>query len=235
MLQITDLTLAYGVNPVVRDVSLTVPAGEIFTLLGPNGAGKTSILRAVSGLLQPRSGDIRLNDVSLTGASPSAVVRHGIAHVPEGRQVFPEMSVLDNLYLGATPHIRDRATVQRLLRQNHELFPILTERADQPAGTLSGGEQQQLVIARGLMADPRLLLLDEPTLGLAPVIVEQLVALFPRLVALGLTVLIAEQNVDFALRIAASGAVMASGEIHVAGAADELRDTDDVKQAYLGG
>ena len=154
MLEIEDLTLAYGVNRVVRNARFKVAEGAIYALLGPNGAGKTSILRAVSGLMTPVSGDIRFEGESLLKRRPDRVVLDGIAHVPEGRRIFPEMSVLDNLLVGATVHIREKAKTRELLERNFSLFPILKERARQAGGTLSGGEQQQLTIARGLMASP---------------------------------------------------------------------------------
>jgi len=234
MMEVHGLTLAYGVNRVVRDVSFSVQQGEVFAILGANGSGKTSILRAVSGLMAPLSGDIRFDGQSVIGQTPDAIVRRGISQVPEGRRVFPEMSVLDNLLVGATVHINDRNRVRRLLERNFELFPILRERVQQAAGTFSGGEQQQLTIARGLMADPRLLLVDEPTLGLAPAVIQSVVEVVRRMSALGLTIVVAEQNADFALKVAKGGIVLSSGEIRFEGDVETLRRTEEVRRAYLG-
>lgn len=234
MLEVRGLTLAYGVNRVVRDVSFSVREGVVFAILGANGSGKTSILRAASGLMAPLSGDIRFDGESVIGQTPDAIVRRGISQVPEGRKVFPEMSVLDNLLVGATVHIQDRDRVRRLLERNFELFPILRERVRQAAGTFSGGEQQQLTIARGLMADPRLLLVDEPTLGLAPAVIQSVVEVIRRMSAMGLTLVVAEQNADFALKVAKAGIVLSSGEIRFEGDVETLRSTEEVRRAYLG-
>jgi len=234
VLDVRNLVLAYGVNRVVRNVSFSVAQGEVFALLGPNGAGKTSILRAVSGLVPAVSGDILFLDKSLLGRRPHSIVLDGIAHVPEGRQIFPEMSVHDNLLVGATVHIRNRARVRELEARCLELFPIIRERASQAGGTLSGGEQQQLTIARGLMADPKLLIVDEPTLGLAPAIINVVAESFRKLRALGLTIIVAEQNADFALKVADHGVVLASGEISFVGTVKALSDRDMLRKAYMG-
>jgi branched-chain amino acid transport system ATP-binding protein len=235
MLEIRNLVLAYGVNRVVRDVSFTVKKGEVFALLGPNGAGKTSILRAISGLMPALAGDILFEGKSQLKMRPHVIVSNGIAHVPEGRQIFPEMSVLDNLLVGATVHIGDRNRTRELQARCLELFPIIRERARQAGGTLSGGEQQQLTIARGLMADPKLLIVDEPTLGLAPAIISTVAESFRKLRDLGLTIVVAEQNADFALKVADRGIVIASGELSFAGDVDVLRNRDVLRKAYLGG
>ena len=234
MLEIDDLTLAYGVNRVVRGVSMSVGEGEVCALLGPNGAGKTSILRAISGLMQPVGGQITFEGTSLLRRAPDRIVLDGIAHVPEGRRIFPEMSVLDNLLVGATVHIRERQKTRELVERNYAMFPILKERARQAGGTLSGGEQQQLTIARGLMAQPRLLMVDEPTLGLAPAIINMLVETFRALKALGLTIIVAEQNADFALRVADNGVVLSGGEVSFRGTVDALGDSERLRRAYLG-
>ena len=234
MLEIDDLTLAYGVNRVVRGVSMSVGEGEVCALLGPNGAGKTSILRAISGLMQPVGGQITFEGTSLLKRAPDRIVLDGIAHVPEGRRIFPEMSVLDNLLVGATVHIRERQKTRELIERNYAMFPILEERARQAGGTLSGGEQQQLTIARGLMAQPRLLMVDEPTLGLAPAIINTLVDTFRALKALGLTIIVAEQNADFALRVADNGVVLSGGEVSFRGTVDALGDSERLRRAYLG-
>ena len=234
MLEIDDLTLAYGVNRVVRGFSLSVDEGEVCALLGPNGAGKTSILRAISGLMRPLTGQIDFEGKSLLRRAPDRIVLDGIAHVPEGRRIFPEMSVLDNLLVGATVHIRERQKTRELIERNYAMFPILKERARQAGGTLSGGEQQQLTIARGLMAQPRLLMVDEPTLGLAPAIINTLVDTFRALKSLGLTIVVAEQNAEFALRVADNGTVISGGEVSFSGTVDSLRDSEKLRRAYLG-
>jgi branched-chain amino acid transport system ATP-binding protein len=234
-LEIKNLTLAYGVNRVVRDVSFAVEEGGAFAILGPNGAGKTSILRAVSGLMSPASGNITVRGQSIVGQRPHAIVANGVSHVPEGRKIFPEMSVLDNLLVGGTVLIWDRKRLRELLERNFELFPILKERAKQPGGALSGGEQQQLTVARGLMADPKILIVDEPTLGLAPAIILNMAGMFRRLLGLGLTVVIAEQNADFALKIASNGVVISNGQVKFQGDVATLRHGDALKRAYLGG
>jgi branched-chain amino acid transport system ATP-binding protein len=234
VLEIKNLVLAYGVNRVVRDVSFSVAKGEVFALLGPNGAGKTSILRAVSGLVPAVSGDILFEGKSLLKRRPHAIVLDGIAHVPEGRQIFPEMTVHDNLLVGATVHISNRTRTMELEARCLELFPIIRERAKQAGGTLSGGEQQQLTIARGLMADPRLLIVDEPTLGLAPAIINTVADSFRKLRDLGLTIVVAEQNADFALKVADHGIVIASGEVSFSGSVSALSDRNVLRRAYLG-
>lgn len=234
MLAVSNLVLAYGVNRVVRDVSFTVEKGEVFALLGPNGAGKTSILRAISGLVPAVSGNISFEGKSLLKRRPHSIVLDGIAHVPEGRQIFPEMTVHDNLLVGATVHIRNRARTKELEARCLELFPIIRERANQAGGTLSGGEQQQLTIARGLMADPRLLIVDEPTLGLAPAIINTVADSFRKLRDLGLTIVVAEQNADFALKVADHGIVIASGEVSFSGTVKTLGDRSVLRRAYLG-
>jgi branched-chain amino acid transport system ATP-binding protein len=234
MLDVERLTLAYGVNRVVRRVSFGVCDGEAYAILGPNGAGKTSILRAVSGLMRPLEGDVRYRGKSLLGLRPHAIVLAGISHVPEGRKIFPEMTVIDNLLVGATVHISNARLTRELLERNFTLFPILRERARQLGSSLSGGEQQQLTIARGLMADPKLLLIDEPTLGLAPAVVTALAETLLRLRKMGLTIVVAEQNADFALRIATRGVVMSGGEVSFEGEVAALRDSEQIRRAYLG-
>jgi branched-chain amino acid transport system ATP-binding protein len=234
MLDVERLTLAYGVNRVVRRVSFGVRDGEAYAILGPNGAGKTSILRAVSGLMRPVEGDVRYRGKSLLGLRPHAIVSAGISHVPEGRKIFPEMTVIDNLLVGATVHISNARLTRELLERNFTLFPILRERARQLGSSLSGGEQQQLTIARGLMADPKLLLIDEPTLGLAPAVVTALAETLLRLRKMGLTIVVAEQNADFALRIATRGVVMSGGELSFEGEVAALRDSEQIRRAYLG-
>jgi branched-chain amino acid transport system ATP-binding protein len=235
MLEVNNLTLAYGVNRVVRDVSFSIEEREAFAILGPNGAGKTSILRAASGLIPVAAGEILFEGRSLIGQPPHAIVLRGLSHVPEGRQIFPEMTILENLLVGATVHIRDHNLTRELLERNFELFPVLRERSKQLGGSLSGGQQQQLTIARGLMANPRLLIVDEPTLGLAPAIIHALVDTFLKLVSLGLTVVIAEQNANFALSVAHRGIVLSSGEVRLQSDVAALRQAGELRKAYLGG
>lgn len=234
-LEIRNLTLAYGMNRVVRGVTFAVPEAAAYAILGPNGAGKTSILRAISGLMPVVGGDIVHCGESLVGRPPHAIVLLGISHVPEGRKIFAEMTVLDNLLVGAHIHGGDAKKIASLLDRNFALFPILRQRAHSSGGSLSGGQQQQLTIARGLMADPKVLLVDEPTLGLAPTVIGLVAETFSRLLELGLTIVIAEQNADFALRVASRGVVIAGGERSYEGDVAALRSSEQIRRAYLGG
>jgi branched-chain amino acid transport system ATP-binding protein len=233
LLNLDGVQAGYGDLVAVRDVTLEVRPGEIVALIGGNGAGKTTTLRAISGLVPLRGGRLELDGVSIAGRPPSAIVAAGIAHVPEGRQLFPTMSVLENLELGArTPESRRRRaeSLERVI----VLFPRLGERRGQLAGTLSGGEQQMVAIGRALMARPRLLLLDEPSLGLAPVVVT---SIFDNLRAInrdGVTILLVEQNVLRALRLSHRAYVLENGAIVLDGASHRLLDNEAVKQAYLG-
>jgi branched-chain amino acid transport system ATP-binding protein len=233
LLRLDAVQAGYGDLTAVRDVSLEVCAGEIVALIGSNGAGKTTTLRAICGLLPLRGGRVELDGVSVGGLSPAALVAGGIAHVPEGRQLFPTMTVLENLELGArTPESRRRRaeSLDRVLA----LFPRLGERRGQLAGTLSGGEQQMTAIGRALMARPRLLLLDEPSLGLAPVVVT---SIFENLRAInrdGVTILLVEQNVLRALRLSHRAYVLDNGAITLEGTSDRLLADETIKRAYLG-
>jgi branched-chain amino acid transport system ATP-binding protein len=233
LLEIRDLDFAYGDVQVLRGVSLSVNAGEIVTLVGSNGAGKSTTLRNISRLLRPRSGSIVFDGHDLTKLSSHEVVELGVIQVPEGRRVFPEMTVLENLRMGSyAKHTRaDRA---KNLERGLTLFPRLRERIKQLGGTLSGGEQQMLAIARGLMAMPRLLLLDEPSLGLSPLLVQTIFATIQQINAQGTSVLLVEQNVYQSLRIAARGYVLETGKIALSGAGAELLANADVKAAFLG-
>ncbi len=233
LLEIRDLDFAYGDVQVLRGMSLSVNAGEIVTLVGSNGAGKSTTLRNISRLLRPRSGSIVFDGHDLTKLSSHEVVDLGVIQVPEGRRVFPEMTVLENLRMGSyAKHTRaDRA---KNLERGLTLFPRLRERIKQLAGTLSGGEQQMLAIARGLMAMPRLLLLDEPSLGLSPLLVQTIFATIQQINAQGTSVLLVEQNVYQSLRIAARGYVLETGKIALSGAGAELLANADVKAAFLG-
>ena len=230
-LEIEDLHVRYGPIAAVRGVSLTVDRGETVCLLGANGAGKTTTIKAVSGLLRPARGAVRFGGKDITGARAAAIARRGMGLVPEGRRVFASLSVEDNLVAGTfASRSRDRS-----LGEIYALFPALDERRGQRAATLSGGEQQMLSIGRALAGQPALLLLDEPSMGLAPLIVESLYASITAINARGTTVLLVEQNVRMALKVSSRGYVMASGEIVASGSAASLRDTPAVQDAYFGG
>ena len=233
MLEINNLSVNYGGIQALLDVSLTVNEGEIVTLIGANGAGKTTTLRSISGLVAPRSGQIIYNGKNITSLSPDQIVKVGIAHSPEGRRVLAKQTVLDNLELGA--FIRgDRWGVKADIEKQFQIFPRLGERRDQLAGTLSGGEQQMLAIARAVMSRPKLLLLDEPSLGLAPQIVKEIFKIIDSLNQSGVTILLVEQNATLALQHADRGYVMESGAIAIAGQASDLLVDERVRQAYLG-
>ena len=232
MLRVDGLHVYYGEIHALRGVGLEVQQGEIVTLLGNNGAGKTTTLKSVSGLLPPRAGRILLDDASLEGVPAHEVVRRGIAHVPEGRRIFNRLSVLENLRMGA--YARHDPGIEGDLARVFALFPRLKERIDQVAATLSGGEQQMLAIARALMARPRLLLLDEPSMGLAPVVVEQIFQTIGDINREGMTILLVEQNAAMALSIAHRGYVLELGSITLAGSAADLAGNDQVRRAYLG-
>ena len=233
LLRVDGIEVAYGDLTAVRDVSLEIEAGEVIALIGSNGAGKTTTLRALSGLLPVRAGTIEFRGERIDGLPASAIVSRGIAHVPEGRQLFPSMTVKENLELGATAR-GDRSDTRETLERVLTLFPRLRERQRQLAGTLSGGEQQMCAIGRGLMARPTLLMLDEPSLGLAPVVVR---AIFDNLVEInraGMTILLVEQNVLRALQLCHRAYVIENGRITLAGPRDALAQNPEVKQAYLG-
>ncbi len=232
MLELDNVTLAYGPVVAVEGFSLTVAEGEIVTLIGANGAGKTTILRAVSRLIKPRVGKVSFLGQDLAGFTPDKVVRLGLAHSPEGRQVLAKLTVRDNLELGA--YVRKDDGVAADLERMFGLFPRLRERQRQAAGTLSGGEQQMLAIARALMSRPRLLLLDEPSLGLAPIIVEEIFEIIKNLNREGTTILLVEQNAHLAMQAAHRAYVLEAGRLVVTGNARELMDDDRVKRAYLG-
>jgi len=233
LLRIDGIEVGYGDLTAVRDVSLEVPEGEVVALIGANGAGKTTTLRALSGLLPLRRGRIELDGQRLDGLGSAQVAARGIAHVPEGRQLFPTMTARENLELGARTRAARQARA-RTLDRVFELFPRLLEREAQLAGTLSGGEQQMCAIGRGLMACPRLLVLDEPSLGLAPVLVKTIFEDLARINGQGLTVLLVEQNVLRSLRLAHRGYVIDNGRTTLAGPRDELLASGHIKQAYLG-
>jgi branched-chain amino acid transport system ATP-binding protein len=234
LLKLSNLEVCYGVISAVQDVSLHIDKGEIVTLIGANGAGKTTLLRTISGLVRPRQGTIEFAGSEITRLPPHEIVRRGISHVPEGRQVFPNLSVRENLLLGAYQH-HDRAAVQADLERCCTHFPVLHERAAQNAGTLSGGEQQMLAIARALMARPQLMLLDEPSLGLAPLIVRKIFQIIREINAQGMTVFLVEQNAHMALTIAHRAYVLQTGRVIKTDSAAAMLEDPDVKKAYLGG
>jgi branched-chain amino acid transport system ATP-binding protein len=234
LLQIQDVAVYYGGIQALKGVSLHLDLGELLAIVGANGAGKTTLLRTVSGVLRARSGSIRFDGRDVTRLPPHAIVGLGIAHSPEGRQLFGGLTVVENLRLGAVQR-SDRAAVEHDFEYVFELFPILRERRQQRAGTLSGGEQQMLAIGRALMARPRLLLLDEPSLGLAPLLVERIFDVIARLKSERVTLLLVEQNARMALEVADRAYVMETGRIKLTGSAAELAANPDVERAYLGG
>ena len=232
LLEVEDIAVAYGERRALDGVSMTVGPGEIVTLLGANGSGKSTALRAISGLVRPGRGRIVYGGRDLSRASPDDIVAAGICHVPEGRDVFREFTVLENLLVGA--HTVARTAVPERLEAGFALFPVLRERRRQVAGTLSGGEQQMLAIARALMARPRLLLLDEPSLGLAPMLAREIFRVIRRINGSGVTVLLVEQNARRALALAARGYVLETGRVAVAGTSADLLSDARIRAAYLG-
>ena len=235
MLEVRSLDVAYGPLTILRAVNLDVARGEIVTVIGSNGAGKSTLLRAVSGLARVVGGSIRFDGRRLDRLHAEAVASLGVAHVPQGRQVIPDLTVEDNLRLGAWRLRGDRARVARLIEREYARFPRLTERRTQLAGSLSGGEQQMLAIARGLMMDPAFIMMDEPSLGLAPIVVDGIMDAIRGLNENGLTVLLVEQAAAYALAIADRGYVLKNGEVFLSGPASELRDDERVVHGYLGG
>jgi branched-chain amino acid transport system ATP-binding protein len=232
MLEIADLNVAYGDAQALWGVSLTVGVGEIVTIVGPNGAGKSTLVNTVAGIVPTRSGRIEIGGQDLTALPAHRVCRYGVAIVPEGRRLFPQMSVRDNLDMGsfvpgARPHHDE------MLARVHEIFPILRQRGEQVAGTLSGGEQQMLAIGRALMARPKLLLLDEPSLGLAPVVVDMIFDVLENIHKSGVSILLVEQHVGRALRLASRGYVLEEGRIVKLGTSDELVQDEHIRRAYL--
>jgi branched-chain amino acid transport system ATP-binding protein len=233
VLEVASLTAAYGKAQVLHDVSLDVQTGEIVAILGPNGAGKTTLVNSVAGILRPTAGSVILDGTDLLDLPPHAISSHGVALVPEGRRIFPRMTVADNLDIGAYgPDAR--AERDTTLAWVHEIFPRLAERRDQEAGTLSGGEQQMLAIGRALMARPKLLLLDEPSLGLAPIVVEEIFEVLGDVNAAGVSILLVEQNAAEALDLAARGYVLEDGRVVGADDADALLRDERLRKAYLG-
>ena len=238
MLSISNLHAGYGKVEVLHGISVEVPKGKVVTLIGSNGAGKTTTMRAVSGMIAPTQGTVTLGGREVTGLEPYRVAKLGLAHSPEGRRVFATMSVTDNLLLGAFPRFtgaRPRGDVQADLERAMEYFPRLKERRAQLAGTLSGGEQQMLAMARALMLNPEVILLDEPSMGLAPILVQEVFRIIERLRGEGVTMLLVEQFAAAALKVADYGYVLENGRITIEGEAAKLRDDPGVRAAYLGG
>lgn len=234
MLKINDINVFYGAIHAIKGVSLEVNEGEIVTLIGANGAGKSTILRTVSGLLKPRQGSIEFEGQNIAGRPAHEIVKAGISQVPEGRRIFAEMTVLENLELGAFTR-SDKDGIKADMEMVFTRFPRLKERISQLAGTLSGGEQQMLAMGRALMSRPRLLLLDEPSMGLAPLLIREIFSIIKDINAAGTTVLLVEQNANMALSIANRAYVLETGRITLSGDAKELAASEDVKKAYLGG
>jgi branched-chain amino acid transport system ATP-binding protein len=233
MLEVKDLRVHYGTVEAVKGVSFHISAGAIVSLIGANGAGKSTILRALTGLVQPSGGEIHFENTSLTGLAPHQIVRLGIAHVPEGRRLFPKMTVLENLKMGAYLQT-NKAGVAATLEMIYTHFPILKERGRQRAGLLSGGEQQMLAMARALMNRPRLLLLDEPSMGLSPIMTAEISKIIRQINALDVSIILVEQNAMLALTLAQYGYVLETGTLVLHGKAQELLQDDGVKKAYLG-
>jgi len=233
MLEVRDLRVHYGTVEAVKGVSFHLDAGEMISLIGANGAGKSTILRALTGLVQPSAGTITFENSSLVGLSPHQIIRMGIGHVPEGRRLFPKMTVLENLRMGAYLQ-RSKADVAATLERIYEHFPILKERGQQRAGSLSGGEQQMLATARALMNRPRLLMLDEPSIGLSPIMTAEIGKIVQQINAMGVSVILVEQNAVLALTIAQRSYVLETGHIVMQGKAQDLLQDEGVKKAYLG-
>jgi branched-chain amino acid transport system ATP-binding protein len=233
MLAVKDLRVRYGTVEAVKGISFEVGAGAIISLIGANGAGKTTSLRALTGLVRPSGGDVRFEETSLIGLAPHDIVRLGIAHVPEGRRLFPKMTVLENLKMGA--YLRSRKSdAPSTLAMIYEHFPILKQRGGQLAGSLSGGEQQMLAIARALMTRPKLLLLDEPSMGLSPIMTAEIGKIIRQINALDVSIILVEQNAMLALTLARYSYVLETGSLVLHGPADELLRDEGVRKAYLG-
>jgi len=234
LLRVKDITVHYGKAIAADSVSLEVAEGTVVTIIGANGAGKSTILKALSGLTPLTSGEIWFRDRRIDGMAPFHIVNLGLVHIPEGRRLFPYLTVLSNLKLGASLR-KDKAGIKKDMDEVFEHFPILWERRNQKAGTLSGGEQQMLAIARSLMAKPKLLLMDEPSLGLAPILVNELVPVIRNINERGVGVLLVEQNVPLALQVAKRAYALQVGKIILEGDIDEFKDSEIIKRAYLGG
>lgn len=234
MLKVSGLKVRYGNREALHGIDLAVGTGEIVTLVGSNGAGKTTTLKAISGILRATGGQVEFGGERIDRLSPHAIIARGVVHVPEGRLLFADMTVMEHLELGALRAPSGRAGYARRLDWVFELFPVLKERVAQRAGTMSGGQQQMVAIARGLMAEPKCLMLDEPSLGLAPIVVDTLADTILTLHRAGIAILLVEQRVDLALRLADRAYVLETGRVVLSGAADALAEDDRVREAYLG-
>ncbi|MCM3694577.1 ABC transporter ATP-binding protein [Neobacillus niacini] len=234
MLNVSGIDVYYGNIQALKGVSLEISEGEIVTLIGANGAGKSTLLKTLSGLLKPKSGSIEYLGNSILGKAPQSIVKVGISHVPEGRRVFANMSVEENLELGAYLR-KDSAGIRKDIQSVYELFPRLQERRKQLSGTLSGGEQQMLAMGRAIMAKPKLLLLDEPSMGLAPLMVKTIFQIIEKINQDGTTILLVEQNANMALSVADRAYVIETGRVVISGTAAELQASEEIKKAYLGG
>ena len=234
MLVLEDVNVYYGAIHALKGISFRVDKGEIVTLIGSNGAGKSTSLKTISGLLRPKSGKITFNGENLAVVAPQSIVAKGISQVPEGRRIFANMTVMENLDMGAFLR-KDKAGIKKDLERVFQLFPRLKERSSQVAGTLSGGEQQMLAMGRALMSKPQLLLLDEPSMGLAPILVKQIFSIIKEINESGTTVLLVEQNANMALSIANRAYVLETGKIVLSGDSKELSESEEIRKAYLGG
>ena len=234
LLSVKDISVHYGKSMALEGVSLEIAEGSVVSIIGANGAGKSTILRAVSGLVPISGGEIQFSGIRISGMAVTEIVRLGIVQIPEGRKLFPYLTVMSNLRLGASLR-KDRADINRDMDDIFERFPVLWERRNQHAGTLSGGEQQMLAISRGLMAKPKLLLMDEPSLGLAPIMVEEVAGVIKAINQKGVSVLLVEQNVPLALGVASRGYALQVGRVVLEGEIEEFRSTETVMRAYLGG
>ena len=233
MLKLSNIHTFYGKIEALKGINIHVEKGEIVCLIGANGAGKTTTLLTISGIVRPKTGKIVFNNEDITALAPDKIVKLGVVHVPEGRRIFPELTVEENLILGAYTK-KDKNKIKNDLEKVFLLFPILKERYKQIAGTMSGGEQQMLAIARGLMSEPKILLLDEPSLGLAPKIVEKIFEIITEINSQGTSILLVEQNANMALQISSRGYVIETGKITLEGSSKELLNNENVKKAYLG-
>ncbi|MGD6746098.1 ABC transporter ATP-binding protein [Streptomyces sp. BH106] len=233
LLEVEDLKVAYGKIEAVKGISFSVEEGQVVTLIGTNGAGKTTTLRTLSGLLKPSGGKISFAGEPLASVPAHKIVAMGLAHSPEGRRIFPRLTIAENLQLGAFLR-RDQAAVEKDMQRAYELFPILGERRKQAAGTLSGGEQQMLAMGRALMSQPKLLMLDEPSMGLSPIMMQKIMSTISELKAQGTTILLVEQNAQAALSLADQGHVMEVGSIVLSGSGEDLLHDESVRKAYLG-
>ena len=234
MLKLTNVTVKFGAFEALKNINVEVNEGELVVLLGANGAGKSTIFNTISGLNKLSTGDIQFNNKSMRGQSPNKIVKAGIVQCAEGRKLFPDMSVQENLMMGGFVHRRNKAQLKQSLHEVYELFPILMDKKANAARSLSGGQQQMLAIGRALMAKPKLLMLDEPSIGLAPLIVEQMLSVIQAINKNGTTVLLAEQNANAALKIANRGYVIENGIVVIQGKSDELFNNDSIRKAYIG-